>query len=61
MKVGMVRNLDMLSLLRLSLRSLTLVPVTASAGTEFHGWTTRLEKMHLAELVLTSGIDRRRE
>ena len=61
MKVGMVRNLDRLSLVSLSRKSLTLVAVTASAGREFHGWTTRLEKMYFAELVLASGIDRRRE
>ena len=61
MKVGVVRDLERLSLLSLSLRSLTLVAVTGSAGREFHGWTTRLEKMYFAELVLTSGIDRRRE
>ena len=61
MKVGMVRNLDRLSLLRLSLKSRTLGAVTASAGREFHGWTTRLEKKYFAELDLTSGIDRRRE
>ena len=60
MKVGMVRKLDRLSLVSLSLNSLTLVAVTASAGREFHGWTTRLEKMYFAELVLTSGMDRRR-
>ena len=61
MKVGMVRNLDRLSLVSLSLKSLTLVAVNASAEREFHGWTTRLEKMYFAEFVLTSGIDRRRE
>ena len=37
MNVGMVRNLDRLSLVSLSLKSLTLVAVTASAGREFHG------------------------
>ena len=57
----MVRNLDRLSLDSLSLKSLTLVAFTASAGREFHGWTKRLEKMYFAELVLASGIDRRRE
>ena len=60
-EVGMVRNLDRLSLLSLSLKSLTLVAVTASSGRKFNGWTTRLEKMYFAELALTSGIDRRRE
>ena len=63
MKVGIVRNLDRFSLLSLSEKSEKsyLVAVTASAGREFHGWTTRLEKIYFAELVLTSGIDRRRE
>ena len=35
--------------------------VTTSADREFHGWTTRLEKSYFAELVLTSGMGKRRE
>ena len=61
MKVGRVENLDRLSLASLRLNSMTSVAVTTSAGREFHGWTTRLEKTYLAELVLTSGMDKRKE
>ena len=61
MKVGRVKNLERLSLASLRLNSLTSVEVTTSAGREFHGWTTRLEKMYFAELVLTSGMDKRKE
>ena len=43
------------------LNNLTSAVVTTSAGREFHGWTTRLEKTYFAELVLTSGMDKRRE
>ena len=56
MKVGRVKNSERLTLASLRLNSLTFVEVTTSAGREFHGWTTRLEKMYFAELVLTSGI-----
>ena len=46
-QVGMVRNLD-----GLSLKSLMMVAVTASAGRSmFHDCETWLEKMYFAELV----------
>ena len=61
MKVGRVRNLDRLSLASLRLKSLTFVVFTISAGREFHGWTTRLEKTYFAVLVLTRGMDKRNE
>ena len=61
MKVGRVRNLDRLNLASLRLKSLTSVVVTISAGREFHGWTTRLEETYFAELVLTRGMDKRKE
>ena len=57
MKVGRVKNLDRLSLASLRLKSLTCVVFTISAGKEFHGWTTRLEKTYFAVLVLTREMD----
>ena len=61
MKVGRVKNLDRLSPANLRLKCLTSLVVTSSAGREFHGWTTRLEKTYFAELVLTRGMDKRKE
>ena len=61
MNVGRVKNLDRLSLASLRLKSLTFVVFTISAGREFHGLTTRLEKTYFVVMVLTRGMDKRME
>jgi hypothetical protein len=52
----MVRNLERLILANLVLNIDGLAAVTRSEGSEFHGGTTRLEKVYLEKLVLADGI-----